>query len=192
MESKHKNALIGALLAVVLVMAVGYAAFAQQLTINGSAEINSRWDIHMVQNEDGHTATATPASTMGTTPENANVTVSGTTATLTATLKSPGDSVTYVIPIKNAGTLNAKYDGATMSGSDFNLNSATAQTSATSTSKNIKYEITQEPGATLDAGAWDTVTIKLTYESYDGQQSPTGGQETAQIVINLNYSQNNA
>ena len=45
MESKHKNALIGALLAVVFVMAVGYAAFAQQLTINGSAEINSSWDI---------------------------------------------------------------------------------------------------------------------------------------------------
>ena len=45
MESKHKNILIGALLAVVFVMAVGYAAFAQQLTINGSAEITSTWDV---------------------------------------------------------------------------------------------------------------------------------------------------
>ena len=33
MESKHKNVLIGALLAVVFVMAVGYAAFATTLTI---------------------------------------------------------------------------------------------------------------------------------------------------------------
>ena len=45
MESKHKNILIGALLAVVFVMAVGYAAFAQTLTINGSAEITSSWDV---------------------------------------------------------------------------------------------------------------------------------------------------
>ena len=45
MESKHKNVLIGALLAVVFVMAVGYAAFAQQLTINGSAEITSNWHV---------------------------------------------------------------------------------------------------------------------------------------------------
>ena len=47
METKHKNALIGALLAVVFVMAVGYAAFAQQLTINGSASISSSWDVHI-------------------------------------------------------------------------------------------------------------------------------------------------
>ena len=193
MESKHKNALIGALLAVVFVMAVGYAAFAQQLTINGTAEITSNWDVHMVQNEDGHTATATPASSMGTPSDDAQVTVnggSGVTATLSASLTSPGDTVTYVIPIKNAGDINAKYDGATMSGSDFNLQSASSQTSATSTSGNIKYEITKQPNATLDAGEWDTVEITLTYLSYENQQSPAGGQETAQITINLNYSQN--
>ena len=193
MESKHKNALIGALLAVVFVMAVGYAAFAQQLTINGTAEITSNWDVHMVQNEDEHTATATPASSMGTPSDDAQVTVnggSGVTATLSASLTSPGDTVTYVIPIKNAGDINAKYDGATMSGSDFNLQSASSQTSATSTSGNIKYEITKQPNATLDAGEWDTVEITLTYLSYENQQSPAGGQETAQITINLNYSQN--
>ena len=52
MENKNKNVLIGALLAVVFVMAVGYAAFAQQLTINGTSTITSKWDVHM---EDGNT-----------------------------------------------------------------------------------------------------------------------------------------
>ena len=63
MESKHKNALIVALVAVVLVMAVGYAAFAQNLIINGSAEITSTWDVHMTQTG----ASATPTSSTGST-----------------------------------------------------------------------------------------------------------------------------
>ena len=46
MESKNKNILIASLLAVVLVMAVGYAAFVQQLTISGTAEITSTWNVH--------------------------------------------------------------------------------------------------------------------------------------------------
>ena len=43
----HKSSVIMVLLAVVLIMAIGYAAFAQQLTINGSAEISSTWDVHI-------------------------------------------------------------------------------------------------------------------------------------------------
>ena len=108
MKTKHKNILIGALLAVVFVMAVGYAAFAQQLTITGSASIDSRWDVHMVDDaEGGHEATAVGSSNMGTTPANPTVEVGegGLTATLTAELVSPGDSVVYTIPITNAGTL---------------------------------------------------------------------------------------
>ena len=57
MESKHKNALIVALLAVVLVMAVGYAAYAQQLTINSKATIQEstdgtkNWNVHFDQSK---------------------------------------------------------------------------------------------------------------------------------------------
>ena len=47
MEDMRKSSVIMVLLAVVLIMAIGYAAFAQQLTINVSAEINSTWDVHI-------------------------------------------------------------------------------------------------------------------------------------------------
>ena len=105
MESKHKSALIGALLAVVLVMAVGYAAFAQTLTINGSANVSSKWDVHM----DNSGASYTPTSTMGTNPTGSvNVESGGLTATFSANFTSPGDKITFTIPIVNAGTLNAK------------------------------------------------------------------------------------
>ena len=74
-----------------------------------------------------------------------------------------------------------------MSGTDFGLASATSQTSATSTSCNIKYEVTKAPGSTLNAGAWDTIVVTVTYVDYVGQESAK--DETAEIVINVNYSQ---
>ena len=118
MESKHKNALIGALLAVVFVMAVGYAAFAQQLTINGSAEITSRWDVHM--ENDG--ASYNPESTMGTTPTGSvDVKEGGLQAEFTANFTSPGDKITYTIPIVNDGTLNAKLNEDKLDAKCFDL-----------------------------------------------------------------------
>ena len=43
MEDSHKSSLILILLAVVVVMAIGYAAFTQALNIEGSAHITSKW-----------------------------------------------------------------------------------------------------------------------------------------------------
>ena len=95
MENKNKNVLIGALLAVVFVMAVGYAAFAQQLTINGTAEITSKWDVHM---EDGSTKAV--AGVTGATAPTGTLTVAdgGLKADFTASLVSPGDTVTFTVP----------------------------------------------------------------------------------------------
>ena len=114
MESKHKNALIGALLAVVFVMAVGYAAFAQQLTINGTAEITSKWDVHFDPIVVGTDVTSTMTAVSTTSGESVvPITISkpavaapGTkgsiaysqnnqVATISATLIQPGDTVTF-------------------------------------------------------------------------------------------------
>ena len=185
MESKHKNILIGALLAVVLVMAVGYAAFAQQLTINGSAQITSTWDVHMEDSGD-HEATATPESTMNTDPTG-DVTVEegGLKATLTADLKSPGDKITYVIPIVNGGTINAKLQDVTLSSNDSSLN--VSGDTATSTSGNIKYTVTR-PGTNLNAGANDTITVVAEYVNNPSGQG-NAQNETVNLTITMNYVQ---
>ena len=44
METKGRNIIIGTLLAAVAIMAVGYAALAQTLQINGTATISSNWN----------------------------------------------------------------------------------------------------------------------------------------------------
>ena len=40
-----KNIIMGTLLIVILLMAVGYSAFATQLNINGTAEITGEWNV---------------------------------------------------------------------------------------------------------------------------------------------------
>jgi len=127
MESKHKNALIGALLAVVFVMAVGYAAFAQQLTINGTAEITSNWDVHYnpastsFTCKNGRTngttcATESEFSSKATTPlvnpygkiEYSSSDSSPLIATIHVELVQAGDEVTFTLNPKNYGAgLNA-------------------------------------------------------------------------------------
>ena len=65
--SKQKNLLIGGLLAIVLIMAVGYAAFATQLNINGTANIDSSWCVGF-KNTNTSTYVATPGKEGATTP----------------------------------------------------------------------------------------------------------------------------
>ena len=186
MESKHKNALIGALLAVVFVMAVGYAAFAQQLTINGSAEITSKWDVHMTQTG----ASATPASTMGTTPTG-TVTVAdgGLTADFTAELLSPGDTVTYVIPIENAGTLDAKLSTINLSSDTTGMVVDNTALTATTADGNIKYTVTS-PGTGVLAKNGGTATVKIVAEFVDKSAGQGNAQNvSANLTVTMNYVQ---
>ena len=46
-DRKKRNLIIGSLLAVLVVMTVGYAAFSTQLKITGNASITSNWDVQI-------------------------------------------------------------------------------------------------------------------------------------------------
>ena len=201
MESKHKNALIGALLAVVFVMAVGYAAFAQLLTINGTATIESSWDVHFDPAQTTQTAVAV-VNGGGTTDPSGTIAYdsSNTTATLTASLQQPSDTVTFTLKPTNYGSLSAKPAAApVITSSDSGVTIASGGQVATK--GNIKWEIvgtgttvatshtlTGANGTTpVPANSQDTIIVKATFTGGNNESVASG--QSAAIQITINYQQ---
>lgn len=209
MESKHKNALIGALLAVVFVMAVGYAAFAQQLTINGTATINSKWDVHFNPAFTGTTVVdevtpvkatvgklsdgTTDASTIPTGTISYDST--NTTATISASLTQPGDKVVFTLRPTNYSTgLNAQASGNAI------ITQGSGETGVSinglvATKGHIKFTVTNtnnklQPNATAAASSFDTITVTAEYTEVSTNESNLG-PTTASIVITRTYNQAN-
>ena len=183
METKHKNALIGALLAVVFVMAVGYAAFAQQLTINGSASIASDWNVKITKIEaTGHTGTGADAGS-----DQTKVSGDGLSADFVANLQSPGDSVTYTVTVANQGSIDAELSTATWTPETPTQVSATPEEALLHP---IYYADTASDliGDELSASGTQTFTVTVTYNSNVASQ-PDEGVKTANGTLNLSYVQ---
>ena len=166
MESKHKNILIGTLLAVVFVMAVGYAAFTQQLTINGSASITSNWHVGF----DTTKTTGEPGVVTPTTGANGTTAPSGTVsytndqqATISATLNQPGDKVVFTLTIENTGTINARLNNPvvnlTSAGPDENGDALITKEG------NIIFTVTAPTPTTINADETATMTVTAEFDS---------------------------
>lgn len=166
MEQRRKNILIGGLLAIVLVMSIGYAAFATQLNINGTASITSSWDVHI--------KSITPGIPVGTASNTAaTVGRDGLSATFKTELMSPGDSLTYTVVVENSGTLDAKLSNIVFTPGD---NDA------------IDYSyngITENDVINSDGGT-ATFTITVTYDSNVTSQ-PENTENT--LKMQLSYVQ---
>lgn len=164
-----KNILIGALLVVVVAMSVGYAAMAQQLTINGSANFEDvQWKIAFKK------IVLDSANTEGATEES-EPTIVGTTASFDVKLAYPGAKATYKIKVKNEGTINAYLKDIT--GVD-EANSAAPT--------DIKYTVT---GISVNDTLNTTVEkeFTVTVEWLDTDSISTNTSKTATIY--LNYEQ---
>lgn len=163
MNDTKKSAIIVFLLAIVLIMTIGYAAFMQTLTINGTATIDSTWDVYIesiaVNNEN-----------LGAKSNSAEVGVDSLTANFDVSLTTPGSSVTYDITVKNNGSINAKLDSISFSdlGNDAiifsydgitegsTINSGDSQKFTLSITFNDSYE-------TMPENITDKLTMYLTY-----------------------------
>ena len=186
MDAKQKNILIGGLLAIVLVMAVGYAAFATQLQITGTASVDSQWDVAIIS--------VTPSASAGeqTTvngrlvyPQSGDISHSNTatTATFNTNLKTPGDTVTYTITIKNRGTLPArvKTNGIKWI-QDAAANPQVEDTTAGDEPIKYSYNFANS-ASTLTPGAETTMTVTVTYDPADNSTQPASVTKTATLVI---------
>ena len=190
MESKHKNALIGALLAVVFVMAVGYAAFAQTLTINGTATIDSTWDVHFddTKTEGANVVDVTTGLAGATAPDGGEIGYqNGNQATLSATLHQPGDKVTYTLTILNTGSIDAKLHAPVLT-----VDGATAGTGTLTQSKgNIQFTVQGLDEGTSLPNTDGSTTVQVIAEYIDsaGGDTTSGTQQSATATITIDAYQ---
>ena len=98
MYRNKKKIIIGIMCIAVLIMVVVYAAFQTKLTINGTGNITSTWNIEI---------TSITSSITGTAYNISNPSYTGTTASFETGLKKPGDKIEYSITIKNSGSVDA-------------------------------------------------------------------------------------
>ena len=109
-EQKKRKIIIGSLCAVILLMAVGYAAFQTVLNISGTSNITSNWNVKITDIDS--------KNVIGKATNNGDPTFTNTTATFKTSLVSPGDSIEYEITIANAGNLNAELKNINLVTSD--------------------------------------------------------------------------
>ena len=161
---KSKKIIMITMCCLICVMAIGYAAFATNLTINGTANITSTWKVLFTKIEE---VSKTSGVTITKVP-----TAEGTNATFNVDLKSPGDKIVYKITVANQGTLDAVINDITASetGSDA-----------------IKFEISGiKKGDKLVKSATTTFNVTI---SYDESVTIQPALTDSILTININYVQ---
>ena len=162
----NKNAIIAILIAVIILMAVGYAALAQTLNINGISNITSHWeilfiDMNIVENKTG---------------KNVSSSFDATTATFDVELSSPGDYVEYTLTVENRGTFDA-------------LLSSVIKTNLPSTGAIIYTLSGADEGDILFRKTTKEVKVRVLYNPNITTQ-PSENELNTSITITLNYVQN--
>lgn len=165
MKQEKFNSLMVAIVAISAVfgfVSIVWASFSQTLTISSGATITaSNWDIHF-ENVSGPIPTGT--AQIGTVP-----TVDGKGTSLTGfspTLKTPGDSVTFTVDVKNAGTYKAAISSIDLPEIESFVSLAEdAETKAAEVAKidGTRYASSLNPAGTPTP--W--VTVTLTYNNGD-------------------------
>ena len=103
---KNRNYIIIGLCAVLVLMAVGFAAFAQQLQINGTSNITSSWDIRITNIRAVNLGSVTNNGAYDITEP--SIGSNNLSASFQTGLKSPGDTRIYEIEVTNSGSLDAE------------------------------------------------------------------------------------
>ena len=179
-DRKKRNIIIGALCSLLVFMGIGYAILSQTLNISGIANMKGNWNVKITNMEllsENKTGRAVEVSHSFT----------DTTATFTADLYMPGDSIEYRVTVENQGNIDAV------------LKSITPTT--TNRSEGIKFSHSEIDNTVLTAGKTITFTMKvefledatsipnvenvsynleLVYVQYDGKSEYTPAVETTE------------
>lgn len=163
----------------VLVMAVGYAAFSQSLTINGTVTASAaKWSVRLKGTSYAESTGSVAATTK---------TITDTAMTYAATLDKPGDFYEFTVDVENNGTFDAKLTSINLSALDatqskyikYTVSYGSTDYTATATGLNVA----------LAASATETVKVRVEYyQPEDSNDLPTTAA-TVNLTCSLGYQQ---
>lgn len=161
---RNKKNIIHLLLLALCIMTIGYAAFNSNLVINGSASIESNWDVEI-------TGITSKEIHGGASNENPPV-YTKISATFKSILQSPGDFITYEVTVRNNGDIDARLDDIEMSDEN-------------NPAINFVLDGISE-GDELDASEEVKFTVTVIYNNDVASQPDS---ISSSLAINLNYVQ---
>lgn len=170
-----KGLLVGLLCALIAIMAVGYAAFATNLKINGTATITSDWCVRI---KDNPTCVTTPVS--GGSAESVTATaskVSNNTATVSIEFTQPGDQAVCTIIFENCGNIDAKLSELIITGID---EEGPIRLSVTGLTENAVLSKTTGTHTAVVTGKYDSSITS----------QPLDSDKTKELKVTANYTQN--
>lgn len=163
---KQSIAIIG-VIALVLAVAVGYALFSDQLTINGTATAKGDFDVNFVSvgtpTCSGYSLECTSANLTALADDELTITVNK--------LEYPGAYVIIPVTVQNEGTIPAILDSIEETG--------------LTTDGTVKVSYTGlESKSSLDSGASQTFNVKVMWD-----ENSNVSAENVKFSIKLNYVQ---
>ncbi|MNT04544.1 hypothetical protein D3C72_1391240 [compost metagenome] len=145
-------------------MSIGYAALAQLLTINGTANISASWDVKISDIKEG-TLTGAVSKTA------AVVAGDKLSASFDVDLQYPGSSATYIVTVQNAGSIDARLESITG-----------IETANAAAPTELSYSIDAVENDLLANGSTKDYIITVTWA--DSNQIPVTKTKTATITLN--------
>ena len=141
-DRKKRNTIIGVLCCLLVVMGIGYAILSQTLNISGIANMKGNWNVRITNMEllsENKTGRA----------EEVSHSFTDTTATFTADLYMPGDSIEYEVTVTNNGNIDAVLNDI--------------KQTKTNQHKDIKFSNSLIGTEVLTAGSTMTFTMKVEF-----------------------------
>lgn len=164
---KSNNIIVGALVAVIAVMGVAFAAFSTTLTINGTASISSSW---LITYEKG-TCEVTDSKYVSS--SEANQFSRGTVdvddnglVTVTTYMVSPGDELTCSITVTNES------EGLNAIRSAWKISSEISDTTAYT----VNVKANPETAAVLEPDNSETLYVVVKYNDITNEDKPESGE----------------
>ena len=179
-----KTVVIVGILIAVIAMSVAYAAFASNLSVTGTAKIDTNWDVKITSIE----VTDTTGQARDNGASTTKVNDGGLSAIFDCTLTQPGDSITYTVTVENKGNINATLKSGTykLVTPDNNLTPSGKENYDTEL---VTFALSGTPATNLgklgSGSNTTTFDVVVTYE--DTTTAPTYTSKKA--VVELTYEQ---